>query len=387
MKTKNLTLFLYADALNYSCLDCVVMPFLSKIAESCYQCLDNVFGYSFAIQSSMLSGKYPDENGFWMPYYFSPELSPLFFKTFGQFSRAFNLDKSPKLQFLLLKQSRRLFLKKGAPCNNVPSTVISKLAVYPYYYMCELPFFGELENLMWNQTNTKLTYVGPPEFRASIYEHLIKHIKSTTFENEFILAYDDKLDSIGHKFGPNSKEYFSYVRILDKTLSLLYEKLSRHLADRFRLVVFSDHGQCERTLAVNIFSIINRLGIRIGEDYLCFIDATIALFWPNNERARKLILTILSKSKLGTVVSPELRKRYHISFREDAYGEIIFALKPGIIFFPNFFNPFSAMKGLHGFLPEESVQKAFMVSDNCLPYDCHHVKDFRNLALHLASNY
>jgi hypothetical protein len=126
--------------------------------------------------------------------------------------------------------------------------------------------------------------------------------------------------------------------------------------------------------------------LQIGEDYLCFIDATIALFLPNNERARKLILTMLSECELGTIVSPGLQKQYHISFRKKAYGEIIFALKPGIIFFPNFFNPFSAMKGLHGFLPEESVQKAFMVSDRSLPYDCHHVKDFRNLALHLASN-
>ena len=70
-------LFIYVDALNSNFVNSNAMPFVYNMAkEHCYQELENVIGYSFAIQSSMLSGEYPENNDHWMPYFlFSRDIS------------------------------------------------------------------------------------------------------------------------------------------------------------------------------------------------------------------------------------------------------------------------------------------------------------------------
>src|SRR3989337_15251 len=110
---KKLVLFFYIDALNYSFLTPSTMPFLSDIAKNhYYQELENVVGYSFAIQSCMLSGKYPEENNHWMPYFYFPENSPMLFKTFGKVGAVFMLDKFPLLRYLATRLTRKFVLKE-----------------------------------------------------------------------------------------------------------------------------------------------------------------------------------------------------------------------------------------------------------------------------------
>ena len=85
--------------------------------------------------------------------------------------------------------------------------------------------------------------------------------------------------------------------------------------------------------------------------------------------------------KSGTLIDDDQRKHYHINFTDNRFGEIIFVLKPGGTFFPNFFSPFKAMKGLHGYLPDESVQDSFLISNKKPPIQLTHVKDIKELML------
>jgi len=93
----------------------------------------------------------------------------------------------------------------------------------------------------------------------------------------------------------------------------------------------------------------------------------------------------LDKIGQGVVIDEDRRKKYHMEFKDDRYGEIIYVLKPGRTFFPNFFSPFGAMKGLHGYLPEEDVQKAFLISNINFSHSFKHVKDFKDLVLNISS--
>ncbi len=75
---QELVIFFYIDALNSSFIAPSIMPFLSNLAtKHRYTQLENVIGYSFAIQSCMLSGKYPEETNHWLPYFYSPQESPI----------------------------------------------------------------------------------------------------------------------------------------------------------------------------------------------------------------------------------------------------------------------------------------------------------------------
>ena len=82
------TVFFYIDALDSGMLSAKFTPFLFNLAnKGYYQKLENIAGFSFAIQSCMLSGKYPDENLHWMPYFYSPENSPILFKALSNVGR------------------------------------------------------------------------------------------------------------------------------------------------------------------------------------------------------------------------------------------------------------------------------------------------------------
>lgn len=383
---KNLVVFFYIDALNSSFLNSEIMPFLSSLATKHSYCkLENVLGYSFAIQSCMLSGKYPEETNHWLPYFYSPQKSPILFKTLNKIGVVFPLDRLPSLRYLTVSQARRYFLKDGVRINNVPLQIIDKLALYPYYYMCELPFFNELKELLEKKRQTSLTYIGPPQIKKHLYGSLLKYIRASNHEKEFIIAYDDALDRLGHKFGPYSTECLHYAEYLDRVLLGVYQKLEKCFGKNLTFFVFSDHSQCEQTHNLNLLSELDRETLHLGDDYFCFLDATLALFWAKNKVVKEKILELLGKIKIGKVVDESLQKNYHIKFNDERYGEIIFVLKPGGTFFPNFFSPFSAMRGLHGYLPENEVQKGFLVSSKKFLRPLGHVKDFRSMLLDIPA--
>lgn len=383
---KNLIVFFYIDALNSSFLTSDTMPFLSSLAKkhSCCE-LENVLGYSFAIQSCMLSGKYPEETNHWLPYFYSPRESPILFRTLNKVGAVFPIDRFSAVRHLMVDQIRRFLLKEGVRTNNVPLTMIDKLALYPYYYMCELPFFNELKELLDKKCQASLTYMGPPKLKKHLYGSLLKYIRASKYENELIIAYDDALDGLGHRFGPYSTECLDYANSLDRLLFRVYEKLEKRFGKSLTFLVFSDHGQCRRAHSLDLLSELQRKALHFAEDYLCFVDATMALFWPQSVLVKEKILNILHEMKIGKVVDEDLRERYHIKFNDARFGEIIFVLKPGGTFFPNFFSPFSAMRGLHGYFPEDEVQKGFLISSKQFSYQPKHVKDLRNLLLEVSS--
>jgi hypothetical protein len=361
------------------------MPFLSTFAvDNYYRVLENVFGYSFSIQSCMLSGKYPDENDHWMPYYYCPERSPVLFKTLNLIGKLTPLDRLKTFRYLMERGSRKLFLNSGVQINNIPLSIIDKITLYPYYYMSELPFFFELKEQLKKLSQTNLSYIGPPELKINLNVNLFEYLRNSKYEKEVIIIYYDTLDMLSHRYGPFSHQCLNYVKQLDSVIASTYQKLINSY-DNLKFLVFSDHSQSELHFQINILSELRKKELRLDYDYICFIDATIALFWPKNVIVKEKIMYVLSKIKQGKVLNKIHKKKYHMEFTDNRFGKIIFSLKPGGTFFPNFYSSFKPMKGLHGYLPENDVQSAFLISNKELPYSFQHVKDIRKL-LELFTN-
>ncbi|MHA1705615.1 MAG: alkaline phosphatase family protein [Promethearchaeota archaeon] len=383
---KRLIILIYIDALKINLITEKYMTFLSSyFNRHYYRVLENVVGYSFAIQSSMLSGKYPDENLHWMPYYYSPSESPLLFRVMANFGSLIKLDYLPLLRYGLERSVREIFIKKGVQINNTPFSLLDKISFYPYYYMNELPFYHKLRQLLFNEYGVKLTYIGPPQTRGkNIYKLLLTcSRKSLEAKTEVMLIYEDLLDRIGHKYGPLSREYIQHATYLDKILMKVHEKLENSRHD-VTFLFFSDHGQSQFLDSVDIISVFEKEGLKFAKHYICFIDATIALFWPKNSSVNETMKNVLTSFKVGTLIDEKMRRRYHLNFKDKKrYGDLIYILRPGWAFFPNFFSPFGVMKGLHGYLPENDVQKAFILSDENLS-DISHVKDIRKFVIRLC---
>ncbi len=333
----------------------------------------------------MLSGKYPEETNHWLPYFYSPQESPIFFKTLNKIGAVFPLDRLPSLRNLAVGQTRRFILKQGVHINNVPFHIIDKVTLYPYYYMHELPFFHELKEQLQKKCQTSLTHIGPPKTRKHLYRSLLKYIRASNHEKELVIAYEDALDGLGHKFGPYSPECLHYAKSLDRVLLEVYQKLAKCFGKNLTFFVFSDHGQCEQTNNLNLLSELDKKTLNLGDDYLCILDATLALFWAKNKDVEEKILEVLGKIRIGKVIDERLQKKYHIRFDDKRYGEIIFVLNPGGTLFPNFFSSFGTMRGLHGYLPEDDVQKGLLISDKKSLYVPRHVRDIRNFIVNVFS--
>ena len=378
-----ISVFFYIDALDHRMVSAEHTPFICNLADKGdYHELENIVGYSFAIQSCMLSGQYPDENLHWMPYFYSPQNSPILFKALSKVGKFTPLDKLSCARYGLLRILRKLFLERGVHPNNIPLSVIGSISLFPYYYMNELPAFYELNKVLDERYRTALIYLGPPKVKDNVYVSLSRYVKaSANRKAKSILVYDDTLDRVGHAFGPFSSQYVNCVRKLDAVLAKISAKILKIDADA-TLLFFSDHGQSELTDCVDIVSELAKVGLKMPDDYQCFIDATIGLFWPNNGAIQERMTSFFTTLKVGTLIDDRLREKYHLKFADrKMYGDIIYILRPGWAFFPNFFSPLKPMKGLHGYLPENKVQKALIISNRAFDFDISHVRDLRRAFL------
>ena len=378
--------FFYIDAFASDMLSATCTPFLFNLAnKGHYQELENVIGYSFAFQSCMLSGKYPDENLHWMPYFYSPEESPMLFKALRNVGRIAPVDRVSYARYGLSWVARKLFMKKGVKARNIPLSIMGDLCLYPYYYMNELPFFHELKRLLDCEYRRALVYLGPPKVKGDIYGSLLRCVRQTDDNPRVIILYEDALDYVGHTFGPSSSQYLNHARILDGFIAETCSKILK-IDEHATFLFLSDHAQSQLASCIDIISKLNKAGLKMPDDYQCFIDATVGLFWSNDDEKKERMTSILGSLEAGTLIDGRLRERYHLRFENSRmYGDLIYVLRPGWTFFPNFFSPFRPMKGLHGYLPEDEVQKSFLISNEKLPVDISHVRDVRHLLVALSS--
>lgn len=370
------TLFLYIDALDINIIKSSTMPFLfNYLKKNNFSKLKNIYGYSFAIQTTLLSGKLPEDNGQWMPFYYSPESIPLLFKLINKFENIFPIDiYFPSLYSNALFLLQKVFKRRGVSCNYIPLKLIKYFSVFPYYYMCELPYFQDFQNKLSVNFNISLKYIGPPVQKKDYYKYLLDYEKKGKNLNEFIILYDDKLDGLGHKYGPSSPEYSNYSIILDKYLCRVYNYMQNKYND-FSFIIFSDHSQYNCEKKIDLINILKNYKITYDKDYIIFIDATIALIWPKNNIIKNNIIEILNQNDFGKII--------YIPFNDVKYGEIIFQLNPGITFIPNFYSPNVSMKGLHGYDPNEVGQNAFIISNKKIPNNINHIKDVKKYIMNI----
>jgi len=386
---REIIVFLYLDALPYEKIF-TKMPSLSNFCtKGTFRILSSVLGYSFAIHSTMLSGTYPDENNLWLPYYFSPDTSPFKFLDYVPNLLTNFLDKSWVPRCGIRELSRLIHIHGGkiTIAGNIPLSILSYFDFYPCYYFNESPFFQELRRSLLER-GTELLYLGPPKQRSNLYSTFLNRLKEEFRDKErniktIFLLYDDKLDGYSHTYGPDSEEASAYLVYLDKTFDEIYKILKTELGDRSRVIIFSDHGHATVRQTVDVLSYLSKKGLRLGKDFLCFIDATLALFWVEDEKMLKRLMDSLNQLKVGKIINGDLRRKYRIDFRHRLYGDIFYVLPPGYIFFPNFWGKIP-MKGAHGYEPESPCQKAFFATNLECSTIPGYVKDIRSVIAGLS---
>ena len=115
---------------------------------------------------------------------------------------------------------------------------------------------------------------------------------------------------------------------------------------------------------VDLVPEVERLNLRIPDDYLPAYDSTMARFWVESDNAERQLRNLLECLSYGRVLSGQEMDRLGLTFDDGRYGHIVFLLEPGTLLCPSDMGriPFA---GMHGYHPQEdpSSHAVFLSSE------------------------
>jgi hypothetical protein len=163
-------------------------------------------------------------------------------------------------------------------------------------------------------------------------------------------------------------EYASKLRRLCETAMSLDPNAS--------IAIFSDHGMAPVMDRYDLMKDVDALGWKMPDDYLVVYDSTMARFWFFNEAARESVNACLNHQTCGRILGdPELQD-LGIEFPDDRYGETIFLLNSGYMFYRSDFHSGNWLPtGMHGYHPNDPYSDAVFLSNRAPVSQMHTIRD------------
>ncbi len=187
-------------------------------------------------------------------------------------------------------------------------------------------------------------------FFESIFEKQIVNrvLEALTKDYRFILFRLGSPDRLGHKYGPESEEVGKRLGEIDTIVREVITTGTRANSS-VHFVIFSDHGMVPVKGHVDLMNILKRLPVKIRQDYIVFLNSTVAGFWFKSQQAKDLIIEELGKIEPGMILDKSKLGQLEIDKIGSEYGDLLFALKEGHVFLPDFYRRRKPPKGMHGY--------------------------------------
>jgi hypothetical protein len=176
-----------------------------------------------------------------------------------------------------------------------------------------------------------------------------------------LFFYSAALDAVMHAHGTRSGETRSCLEDFERFVQeMLGLGLKAH--SEVRLLVFGDHGMADTQGTYDLLSRIEALDLRVPQDFLPFLDSTMARFWFTDPGARERVEDLLATVDCGRIIDDEECDRLGILFPDRRYGELLFLADPGWLFVPSFMGhqPLAAM---HGYHPEDQDSDTILLAN------------------------
>jgi hypothetical protein len=340
--------------------------FLSDLL-SYRQPVRTVLGFSSGAIPTMLTGASPAQTGHWNLFYYNPEHSPF------RWLRPFRI-----LPHALLdnRYTRAVIKRLGRRV----------LGLGPLFECCVRPSL-----LPWFDWIEKKDIFAPGGISgaASVFDRLSEqHIPFRVYsyrDGSDVVLLRSAIRDLG---AADARFFFVYLCEMDAYLHGhcsepenvrqrlgWYERQLRELfgaalaADpEASLTVVSDHGMAPVRKYCDLTGEIERLGLRMPQDYLAVYDSTMARFWFFNDAAKLKIMPALHGVPLGRVLNESELQELGIAFGDRRYGDVVFLLEPGCIVASGDFNSSSWMPaGMHGFHPDDPDSDAIFLSNKKPP--------------------
>ena len=109
---------------------------------------------------------------------------------------------------------------------------------------------------------------------------------------------------------------------------------------------------------------VDALGWKMPDDYLAVYDSTMARLWFCNEEARMSINGCLRSQTYGHILSDAELQELGVYFSDRRYGETIFLLNTGCMFYRSDFHSGNWLpNGMHGYHPNDPYSDAVFLSN------------------------
>ena len=325
--------------------------------------LQTVLGFSSGAIPTMLTGLMPERHGHWNLFYYDPEHAPFWWL------KAFSWLPKPVLDNRYsrkaIKELGRHVLHLGATfeCAVLPNLL-------PYFNFSERrdiyapkgiegssSLFDELER----EGRGYRVYTYRQCSDAEIMERAKRDIAGS--DATFFFLYLCEMDGFLHMHCKDPDAIDEKLRWYEEQLREVF-RVARQRDPEASLMVCSDHGMTPVRKHADLVADVEKLGLRMPQDYLAVYDSTMARFWFFNDSARRRVSGALESLECGRLLTkPELTE-FGLNFPDDRYGELIFLLNAGWMVAESEFNGRGWYpEGMHGYHPSDSYSDAIFLSN------------------------
>ena len=198
----------------------------------------------------------------------------------------------------------------------------------------------------------------------------IKKLFSKIDESDYHLnlLYLGSGDGIGHAHGPGSTQRKEMVKRLDSQIKEIVTFFTNKY-ENVDFLILGDHGMVDVEKYVNAQDIISSVAknnnLKLGQDYLLFLDSTLIRIWGKNSEAKKVFEKMFEDdyelSTCGKILGDDDVKSYKLPKNIEYYGDIIWLANPGVVVYPDYFHISEKVKGMHGYDISIDQQKGFAI--------------------------
>jgi predicted AlkP superfamily pyrophosphatase or phosphodiesterase len=341
------TLILFVDAFSFDYL--AERPFMPGFWQAELP-LETLIGYSSSIVPALWSGLMPDQMNAWNEFFFRPRapyrLPRLLDLAPHAYARAF-------LRRLLFRYATRVgWYRQSLP--GIPSSVehLFSHGDVRYWEFPPVPVGEAGLDARFRAANIPYRFwFNSYNFRA---DEALANLARAAGEAQVYIYGTADIDGAGHVYGPHPHSFSKRFDEIERFIGGACQVLGRHGPPS--VVVVSDHGMTEVTKRVDLVDALKPW--KLGEDYLMFLDSTMARFWDVGTVSLPQIEERLATMGIGRFLNQYDRDRQGLNFADNRYGDEIFLADPGVLFTPSFIEvPYLPgtvrVKGMHGYAPEE----------------------------------
>ena len=347
------TIFVLIDALKTSYLNENNMPFLYSLSGK-YRFFSSVIpSPGFCERSELFSGLDSFDSGNFTAIGFDKELSEYkkikvgFFRFLNVFSK-----KASRSFFKKYIKSKTTMQPYQIPYSMLKYFSLTEDGHVQYIKHKDIFSVLEQENKSFSLSCFTSLSSSTPSFEG-VVDQLKKEIEKHTY---FIPVYIGLVDAYGHKYGNDIASLKDHLKNVDEKIEEIYNLA---VQNQYSVCFLGDHGMIRVTKRINIMEPLLKTKLKVGKDYLFFLDSTIARFWFFNENSKNKILYLLKNyfEQDGLIIDQTNYKEFRIpldvktSSGDSLYGDLIWIANKGVLISPDFFHrEKSNEKGMHGYL-------------------------------------